>query len=339
VVEKERGLGLSIVAARGGSMSSLGILVKSVVEGGAADRDGRLRAGDQLVSCDGQSLLGVSQERAAELMTQTGPRVSLRVARGAAQYYGLSHLLSQPSPRHSPEPTQDNYINQQWLAQEVQYQNLRPLSLHLPPSLDLPPLTQQTRTLSSSSAQINRFRPIQPAGRETGDRLDSKTVIRKGPIRKDGSVVLSPKPSPAPSMLSNTSDKENVTLNDDVFVSKEVDQINTGVKTAGTLPRPVKKVSFQAELTQEISRDVTDVTNSRDSIEQSEGPEQFIDEAATLMGLNRMDLNGKSSVVGTQEVYKDPRNRRFQMHQLDLNVANTDGSSLSFKEKLKMFTK
>ena len=308
VVEKERGLGLSIVAARGGSMSSLGILVKSVVEGGAADRDGRLRAGDQLVACDGQSLLGVSQERAAELMTQTGPRVSLTVARGAAQYYGLSHLLAQPSPRHSPEPTEDNYINQQWLTQEVQYQNLtqawtpRPLSLHLPPSRDPPGLTLQTRTLSSSSAQINsgRFRPIQPAGRETGDKLDSKTVIRKGPIRKDGSVVLSPKPSPAPSMLSNSSDKENVTLADDVFVSKEVDQINTGAKITGTLPRPVKKVSFQAELTQEISRDVTDASNNRESIEQSEGPEQFIDEAATLMGLNRMDLNSKSSVVGTQ---------------------------------------
>ena len=90
----------------------------------------------------------------------------------------------------------------------------------------------------------------------------------------------------------------------------------------------------------------------------TEGPEEFLDEALTMMNLNKIEVNSRSSVVGTQvvkkflphdinfpnnslfqEVYKDPRNRRFQMNQLDLNVTNTDGSSLSFKEKLKLFAK
>ena len=66
----------------------LGIYIKSVVKGGAAHLDGRLQAGDQLLAVDGQSLIGVSQEKAAELMTQTGQMVTLDVAKGGAIYHG-----------------------------------------------------------------------------------------------------------------------------------------------------------------------------------------------------------------------------------------------------------
>jgi afadin len=57
------GLGLSIVAAKGAGQDKLGIYVKTVVRGGAADIDGRLRAGDQLLKVDGQSLVGITQEK------------------------------------------------------------------------------------------------------------------------------------------------------------------------------------------------------------------------------------------------------------------------------------
>lgn len=40
-----------------------GIYIKSVVPGGAADLDGRLQAGDQLLEVDGASLIGLSQEK------------------------------------------------------------------------------------------------------------------------------------------------------------------------------------------------------------------------------------------------------------------------------------
>ncbi|XP_075525931.1 adherens junction formation factor afadin [Dermacentor variabilis] len=92
------GMGLSIVAARGSNQDRLGIYVKSVVRGGAADLDGRLQAGDQLLRVDGHSLVGVSQEKAAELMTRTGPLVQLEVAKQGAIHHGLASLLCQPSP-------------------------------------------------------------------------------------------------------------------------------------------------------------------------------------------------------------------------------------------------
>ncbi|XP_072437290.1 afadin isoform X4 [Chiloscyllium punctatum] len=97
-LKKQNGMGLSIVAAKGAGQDKLGIYVKSVVKGGAADLDGRLAAGDQLLSVDGRSLVGLSQERAAEFMTRTGSVVTLEIARQGAIYHGLATLLNQPSP-------------------------------------------------------------------------------------------------------------------------------------------------------------------------------------------------------------------------------------------------
>ncbi|GAB5572056.1 afadin isoform X4 [Prionailurus iriomotensis] len=127
-LKKQNGMGLSIVAAKGKEVAiegvrrkvereqgsvydghtscfltyrripsgagqeKLGIYVKSVVKGGAADVDGRLAAGDQLLSVDGRSLW------AAELMTRTSSVVTLEVAKQGAIYHGLATLLNQPSP-------------------------------------------------------------------------------------------------------------------------------------------------------------------------------------------------------------------------------------------------
>ena len=98
LVKSNQGMGLSIVAAKGIGKDRLGIYIKAVVEGGAAWHDGRLQAGDQLLQVDGQSLVGITQERAAEIMMQTGQVVELEVAKQGAIFHGLATLLSQPSP-------------------------------------------------------------------------------------------------------------------------------------------------------------------------------------------------------------------------------------------------
>ena len=101
LAKSNSGMGLSIVAAKGVGKDRLGIYVKAVVEGGAAFHDGRLQAGDQLLKVDGHSLVGITQERAAEIMMETGPVVELEVAKQGAIYHGLATLLSQPSPLSS----------------------------------------------------------------------------------------------------------------------------------------------------------------------------------------------------------------------------------------------
>ncbi|XP_048258365.1 afadin-like [Haliotis rufescens] len=108
-------MGLSIVAAMGEGQRERGIYIKSVVPNGAAALDGRLQAGDQLLEVDGRSLVGLSQDKAAELMTQTGHTVTLKVAKQGAIYHGLATLLSQPSPtmqRAASQP-QNNRPGQQ----------------------------------------------------------------------------------------------------------------------------------------------------------------------------------------------------------------------------------
>ncbi|XP_072767977.1 afadin [Nerophis lumbriciformis] len=87
------GVGVSIVAAKGAGQDHLGIYIKSIVKGGPAETSGQLAAGDQLLSVDGQSLLGLSQERAAAIMMHTGPMVTLQVAKFAARDQGLGTLM------------------------------------------------------------------------------------------------------------------------------------------------------------------------------------------------------------------------------------------------------
>ncbi|PWA29591.1 hypothetical protein CCH79_00007950 [Gambusia affinis] len=94
------GMGVSIVAAKGAGQSNLGIYVKSVVKGGPAEMSGKLAAGDQLLSVDGRSLVGLSQDSAAAIMMRTGPVVSLQVEKFAASYRGLGHLLNESSPEN-----------------------------------------------------------------------------------------------------------------------------------------------------------------------------------------------------------------------------------------------
>ncbi|KAJ8314800.1 hypothetical protein KUTeg_006950 [Tegillarca granosa] len=92
----------------GDGQKERGIYIKSV--------DGRLQAGDQLLEVDGKSLVGLTQEKAAELMTRTGQTVTLKVAKQGAFYHGLATLLSQPSPimqRASPKKPASPMINKQ----------------------------------------------------------------------------------------------------------------------------------------------------------------------------------------------------------------------------------
>ncbi|KAK2879147.1 hypothetical protein Q8A67_019938 [Cirrhinus molitorella] len=88
-------MGVSIVAAKGAGQDKLGIFIKSVVQGGAANVDGRLNPGDQLLSVDGNSLVGMSQERAADIMTHTGSVVTLEIVKSAAVYYGFEGVFTQ----------------------------------------------------------------------------------------------------------------------------------------------------------------------------------------------------------------------------------------------------
>ncbi|XP_053733578.1 inaD-like protein isoform X1 [Synchiropus splendidus] len=78
------GLGLSVV---GGTDTQLdAIVIHEVYEEGAAARDGRLWAGDQILEVNGVDLRGASHEEAIAALRQTPAKVRLTVLRDEAQY-------------------------------------------------------------------------------------------------------------------------------------------------------------------------------------------------------------------------------------------------------------
>ncbi|XP_037114953.1 multiple PDZ domain protein isoform X2 [Syngnathus acus] len=102
--KNSRGLGFTISSYIGdlNSIYSAGVTVKSILKGSSVDQDGQIHIGDIILSVDGVSLQGCSEQRAMEVLRRTGPVVRLRLLRKAVR---LSHILPPVPPlqplRHS----------------------------------------------------------------------------------------------------------------------------------------------------------------------------------------------------------------------------------------------
>uniref|UniRef100_A0A4W3JWR8 PATJ crumbs cell polarity complex component n=1 Tax=Callorhinchus milii TaxID=7868 RepID=A0A4W3JWR8_CALMI len=88
-----RGLGLSIVGKRNGT----GVFISDIVKGGAAELDGRLMQGDQILSVNGEDVRNASQETVATILKCAQGRVQLEVGRLKAASWISSRRTSQGS--------------------------------------------------------------------------------------------------------------------------------------------------------------------------------------------------------------------------------------------------
>ncbi|XP_045028457.1 multiple PDZ domain protein isoform X3 [Daphnia magna] len=98
-----RGLGLSIVGRRNGP----GVYISDVVKGGAAEADGRLMQGDQILTVNGNDLRTASQEQAAAILKTAMGKIDLKVGRlkaGAASPRSATSAESSPAPSHLLPP-------------------------------------------------------------------------------------------------------------------------------------------------------------------------------------------------------------------------------------------
>ncbi|CAF4792847.1 unnamed protein product [Pieris macdunnoughi] len=77
LVNDGTGLGFGIIGAR-----TSGVIVKTILAGGVADRDGRLKSGDHILQIGDVSLMEMGSEQVAGVLRASGSRVRLVVARG-----------------------------------------------------------------------------------------------------------------------------------------------------------------------------------------------------------------------------------------------------------------
>ncbi|XP_003424718.1 partitioning defective 3 homolog [Nasonia vitripennis] len=117
---EKAGLGVSVKGktstAEDSSNTDLGIFIKSVLHGGAASRDGRLRTNDQLLLVNGVSLVGLSNSDAMETLRRamfntnssiTGV-IQLVIARRLSSYDTSSNSEKNFSDKVSPSTCKDS---------------------------------------------------------------------------------------------------------------------------------------------------------------------------------------------------------------------------------------
>lgn len=96
LVNDGNGLGFVLVGGR-----STGVVIKALLPGGVAERDGRLQTGDHILQIGDVNLRGFSSEQVAMVLRQTGNHVRLIVARpvepSSPDYQTLSHAPILPT--------------------------------------------------------------------------------------------------------------------------------------------------------------------------------------------------------------------------------------------------
>ncbi|KAG8185100.1 hypothetical protein JTE90_029710 [Oedothorax gibbosus] len=121
------GLGFGIIGGR-----STGVVVKTILPGGVADRDGRLQSGDHILQIGEVNLRGMGSEQVAAVLRQSGARVRLVVARPVDP-------AGPPAPRAPTVPTRilaDPEEVERHLALFAEQNGFEPSPYKGPPSAD-----------------------------------------------------------------------------------------------------------------------------------------------------------------------------------------------------------
>ncbi|KAL7855204.1 hypothetical protein SRHO_G00173940 [Serrasalmus rhombeus] len=162
-----RGLGLSIVGKRNGT----GVFISDVVKGGAADVDGRLMQGDQILSVDGEDMRQASQETVAAV---------LKCARGMVQLeLGRLKAASWISSRRTSQGSQLSHVS------------------NTTNSSTAAPVAHTTISPPSQPPSTTRRAAHEPNNKSTGSETGLRTVeITRGPTDALGISIAGGKGSP-----------------------------------------------------------------------------------------------------------------------------------------------
>ncbi|KAE8288110.1 Disks large-like protein 2 Postsynaptic density protein 93 [Larimichthys crocea] len=129
LVKGPKGLGFSIAGGVGNQHipGDNSIYVTKIIDGGAAQKDGRLQVGDRLLMVNNYSLEEVSHEEAVAILKNTSDVVYLKVGKPTNVY--LSDPYGPPDITHSFSPAMENHISSPVNSGTLEYKSgLPPIS-------------------------------------------------------------------------------------------------------------------------------------------------------------------------------------------------------------------
>ncbi|XP_058267074.1 disks large homolog 2 isoform X14 [Hemibagrus wyckioides] len=111
LIKGPKGLGFSIAGGVGNQHipGDNSIYVTKIIDGGAAQKDGRLQVGDRLLMVNNYTLEEVTHEEAVAILKNTSDVVYLKVGKPTSVY--LSDPYGPPDITHSFSPAMDNHIS------------------------------------------------------------------------------------------------------------------------------------------------------------------------------------------------------------------------------------
>uniref|UniRef100_A0A8C2F2H6 Discs, large homolog 2 (Drosophila) n=1 Tax=Cyprinus carpio TaxID=7962 RepID=A0A8C2F2H6_CYPCA len=158
LIKGPKGLGFSIAGGLGNQHlpGDNSIYVTKIIDGGAAQKDGRLQVGDRLLMVNNYTLEEVTHEEAVAILKNTSDVVYLKVGKTTSVY--LSDPYGPPDITHSFSPTMENHISSPGNNGTLEYKS------------SLPPISP------------SRYSPLPKhlLGEEDINREPRKIVLHKG---------------------------------------------------------------------------------------------------------------------------------------------------------------
>ncbi|XP_031567263.1 tyrosine-protein phosphatase non-receptor type 13-like isoform X2 [Actinia tenebrosa] len=251
--EPGKGLGITVLGGENSKRLDRGIYVKSVTEGGAAARDGRLKAGDRILAVNGNSLEQVTHERAVTLLKTISSTVELVVSQSPhnVSALDLSNIPTAGSSNEEPQtlevkplitpPQQENrHLSRTRVESPCSSDTLSPTDSH-PSTFNFPsedePVTMISKSISSLATPQSSSHSV-----PSKDRNSSSNYLTVSPPEKAGKTDSDEIPEP---VTMATLESPNVTGSPSMGVRRDSKSPST----------PYGKLSSREVLQSDISND------------------------------------------------------------------------------------